>query len=115
MLHNKGSDRTWRDTPYPDIDFSWLWRNAAGGGQAMLKLAQGAKLPLHRHPGWEQIYLLEGRIRVNQHVLEMGDHLLVQAGDIHAVEALEPSVYLVTSECDGAELLMPDNLLAQAA
>lgn len=115
MLHNKGCDRVWRDTPYPDIDFSWLWRNAAGGGHAMLKLERGAKLPVHRHPGWEQIYLLEGRLRVNQHVLEAGDHLLVNAGDIHSIEALAASVYLVMSECEGAELLLPQNLDAKAA
>jgi quercetin dioxygenase-like cupin family protein len=115
MQHNKACEREWRDTPYPDIDFSWLWRNAVGGGHAMLKLAKGAKLPMHWHPGWEQIYLLEGRLRVNQHVLEAGDQLLIDAGDIHAIEALTASVYMVMSECEGAELVLSDELIAEAA
>ncbi len=108
MLHNQRSNRKWHDTPYPDIDFSSLWRNQYGGCHALLKLAPGACLPAHRHPGWEQIFLLEGKLKINCAILEAGDHVLLPAGEVHQVEALASSIYLVMSEKEGAELLMPE-------
>lgn len=91
--------------PIPGIAYAPLWRNDQGGGHTLLKLETGASLPLHRHPGWEQIHVIEGRLQVNDQVLEPGDHLILDAGDTHRVTALVPSIYLALSERAGAEIL----------
>ncbi|SUX30622.1 ChrR Cupin-like domain [Chromobacterium vaccinii] len=58
------TDWHWSPTPYPGVDFTWLRRNPDGGGSALLKLAKGAKLPLHQHPGTEQVFVTAGRLKV---------------------------------------------------
>ncbi|MEN2424517.1 cupin domain-containing protein [Chromobacterium vaccinii] len=102
------TDWHWSPTPYPGVDFTWLRRNPDGGGSALLKLAKGAKLPLHQHPGTEQVFVTAGRLKVGEHVLNKGDHLFIDAHVPHAVEALQSAVYLTLSESDGVELLEPD-------
>ncbi|WP_440027292.1 cupin domain-containing protein [Chromobacterium amazonense] len=93
--------------PYPGADFVWLRRNPDGGGSALLKLAKGAKLPLHQHPGTEQVFVTAGKLKVGEHVLNKGDHLFIDAHVPHTVEALQATVYLTLSETDGVELLEP--------
>ncbi len=102
------TDWHWSPTPYPGVDFTWLRRNPDGGGSALLKLAKGAKLPLHRHPGAEQVFVTAGRLKIGAHVLGKGDHLFIDAHVPHSVEALQSAVYLTVSENDGVELLPPD-------
>ncbi|POZ61881.1 cupin domain-containing protein [Chromobacterium alticapitis] len=102
------SDWHWSPTPFPGADFVWLRRNQGGGGSALLKLAKGARLPLHQHPGAEQVFVTAGKLKVGEHVLSKGDHLFIDANVPHAVEALQASVYLTVSETDGVELLESD-------
>ncbi|QTF09127.1 cupin domain-containing protein [Brenneria izadpanahii] len=109
MYYNNNAGRHYQPTPYPGISYAPLWRNNLGGGHTLLKLEAGASLPLHRHPGWEQIHVIKGRLQVNAQRLEPGDHLLLDAGESHSVKALEPSVYLALSEKAGAEMLVSND------
>lgn len=105
MHYDSKAKRTYQPTPYLGIAYVPLWRNDQGGGHTLLKLENGASLPLHRHPGWEQIHVIKGRLQVNDQILEPGDHLILDAGDTHRVTALMPSIYLALSERAGAEIL----------
>lgn len=105
MHYDSQAHRTYRPTPYPGIACAPLWRNDQGGGHTLLKLDAGASLPPHRHPGWEQIHLIEGRLQVNGQTLEPGDHLILEAGDTHRVVARVPSLYLALAERAGADIL----------
>ncbi|WP_051523729.1 cupin domain-containing protein [Zymobacter palmae] len=105
MHYDSNVHRTYHPTPYSGIAYAPLWRNDQGGGHTLLRLETGASLPLHRHPGWEQIHVIEGRLQVNDHILEPGDHLILAGSEAHRVTALAPSIYLALSERAGAEIL----------
>lgn len=48
--------------PFRDgIEASWLYRNGPDGpAAAFLRYLPGARVPLHRHRGYEHVYILRG-------------------------------------------------------
>src|SRR5262245_41625025 len=53
----------------------------------LLKFEAGASYPLHNHLGDEEIYLLEGDVRVGKHELKPGDYLYTPPEGKHAVSS----------------------------
>ncbi|UTH73520.1 cupin domain-containing protein [Chromobacterium sp. IIBBL 290-4] len=101
------NDYHWSRTPFPGVEFVWLRRNPDGGGSALIKLEKGASLPPHHHPGWEQVYVTAGKLKIGEHVLDHGDHLFIDRQVVHSVTALQPSTYLAMSETGGVEIIEP--------
>ena len=66
------------------------------GGVAYLRFAADGRSGAHRHPAGEDLYLVSGRLRVGEIVLEPGDFLHTPPGGVHDAEALEPSLALVS-------------------
>lgn len=67
-----------------------------GAGTAYLRFAAGGVAGPHRHPGGEDLYVVSGRIRVGEHVLEAGDFLHTLPGGVHDAEAAEDALVLVS-------------------
>src|SRR5260370_18205495 len=70
----------WRATPYAGIELCLLRQNEEKGGALLLKLAAGARFPLHDHPGGEEVYVVEGAVTIGGRKLAAGDHLWTQPG-----------------------------------
>ena len=51
----------------------------------LLKFEAGARYPLHDHPAGEEIFVLEGDIRLGKDHLRAGDYLFTAPGNLHAV------------------------------
>jgi len=51
----------------------------------LLKFEAGASYPLHSHPAGEEIFVLEGDIRLGKDELRAGDYLFTAAGNKHRV------------------------------
>ena len=62
------------------------------------KLKAGARGPMHTHEGAEHAYVLSGKVDVGGNVLSAGDYLYTEAGEIHALVALEDSVVFASTE-----------------
>lgn len=62
----------------------------------LLKFDAGAKYPGHIHPGGEEIFVLEGDIRLGKDRLQAGDYLYTVPGNIHAVHSEAGCVILVS-------------------
>ncbi|MBI5630306.1 MAG: cupin domain-containing protein [Elusimicrobia bacterium] len=105
MIFSLAKDRQWNPTVYEGIAFCWLWRNDAGGGTALLKLARGSSFPFHKHPGWEQIFLIEGSVEYCSQILGPGDHVFAGPGEVHRLVALQEAVFLGVVERDGVEVV----------
>ena len=45
----------------------------------MLKFDAGASYPTHNHPGGEEVFVLEGEVRIGQTQLNAGDYLYTNA------------------------------------
>lgn len=51
----------------------------------LLKFDPGASYPNHRHPGGEEVFVLEGEVRFGPHQLVKGDYLYTAPRDTHSV------------------------------
>ena len=78
----------------PGVALRILRRDAAGGMTFMVRMKAGAHAPLHGHPGGEETYLLEGRLKVCHRVdsggaalpdveLAPGEYLYAKPGEQH--------------------------------
>ncbi|MDR3419049.1 MAG: cupin domain-containing protein [Nevskia sp.] len=61
----------------------------------LLKFEPGASYPAHNHPGGEEIYVLEGDIRLGKDHLKAGDYLYTVPNNVHAVHSEGGCVVLV--------------------
>lgn len=95
----------WSKTPFSGVEFFWLSEKTENGRTAILKFEAHAELPLHNHPGWEQIYVLEGRLQINSEIYAANDFVLISASTDHSVLALEPSIYITISQMEGVKVL----------
>ena len=53
----------------------------------LLKFEAGASYPAHNHPGGEEIFVLDGEIRVGGDRLRAGDYLFTAPDNKHAVHS----------------------------
>ncbi|QMV16119.1 cupin domain-containing protein [Vibrio spartinae] len=96
---------TWSKTPFSGVEFFWLSEKTENGRTAILKFEEHAELPLHHHPGWEQIYVLDGRLQINSEIYAANDFVLIGARTDHSVLALEPSKYMTISQMEGVTVV----------
>ncbi|MCE0495676.1 cupin domain-containing protein [Vibrio salinus] len=99
------NNRVWSETPYRGIEFCWLSEKTESGRMALLKMQTGAELPLHYHPGWEQIFILEGSLEIADKTYCKGDFILIDAQTQHKIKAKEPSQYMTISEKEGVTVI----------
>ncbi|OLP60238.1 hypothetical protein BJF93_14835 [Xaviernesmea oryzae] len=105
MIHQQNLARQWKQTPYPGVAVAILAAYEEGGTQALLHFEAGARLPAHRHPGWESIYILEGSLEINGLIVLQGDHVLLPAGEVHEVVARETCIYMALSQRSGVDIM----------
>ena len=61
----------------------------------LLKFDAGATYPLHNHPGGEEIYVLEGDIKLGKDELKAGDYLFTAINNKHRVSTKNGCVVLL--------------------
>lgn len=61
----------------------------------LLRFEAGATYPPHNHPGGEEIYVLEGDIRLGKDRLQAGDYLYTAPDNKHAVRSEGGCIVLV--------------------
>lgn len=61
----------------------------------LLKFDAGATYPLHNHPGGEEIFVLEGDVKLGKDLLKTGDYLYTAVGGKHSVSSENGCVVLV--------------------
>lgn len=61
----------------------------------LLKFDAGATYPLHNHPGGEEIFVLEGDIKLGKDELKVGDFLYTAINNKHRVSTKNGCVVLV--------------------
>jgi len=70
---------------------------ASGSSSALLKFEPGASFPAHNHPGGEEVYVLEGDVRLGHYVLHRGDYLYTPPGGKHAASSRNGCLLLVSN------------------
>ena len=69
---------------------------ASGESSSLVRFAPGAAIPAHDHPGGEEVFVLEGDVRIGRHRMKAGDYLYTPPGVIHAASSEGGCVFLVT-------------------
>jgi anti-sigma factor ChrR (cupin superfamily) len=95
--------RDWRTLewqPFRDgIQAAWLYRNGDHGpAAAYLRYRPGAQAPLHWHPGYEHVFVLEGSQSDGRERYAAGSLLVSPPGSSHAIVSEEGCVVLVIWE-----------------
>lgn len=63
----------------------------------LLKFDAGAAYPLHTHPAGEEVFVLEGDIRLGKDHLYAGDYLYTAPDNLHAVRSDKGCIVLLKS------------------
>lgn len=91
----------WQRLAEPGISGVWVkvlrFDEAAGRAPTiLLKFAAGSRYPAHNHPGGEEIFGLEGEVRVGGHTVRPGDFLYTPPEGKHAVSSRLGGLVLLT-------------------
>lgn len=91
-----------RNSDYPPIDPAEALNRMHFDGMntRLIVAAKGCVIPRHGHERSEEVYVLSGRVRLNEDILEAGDLMRTEAGEFHEAEALEDSRILVMNTID---------------
>src|SRR5262245_31109800 len=87
----------WKPLRVPGISIKLL-RNDKESGEAtfLLRFEPGAAFPAHDHPAGEQVFVVEGDVRIGRERLTAGDYLYTPPLGIHAVSTERGCVLFVT-------------------
>lgn len=77
----------------------------------VLKAEPGARYPLHRHAALEEIYMLEGDLRIGEEVYGAGDYIRSNPGTIHAPDTRDGCMFFFHASLDD-EFLEEDVAIA---
>jgi quercetin dioxygenase-like cupin family protein len=61
----------------------------------LLKFEAGATYPLHQHPAGEEIFVIQGDIKLGKDELSAGDYLYTAPGNMHRVSTRNGCVVLL--------------------
>jgi quercetin dioxygenase-like cupin family protein len=86
----RGNEAEWRPLNEPGVTGilikTLMWDDEQKRAPTMLlKFDPGARYPVHNHPAGEEIYVIEGDIRLGKDHLRAGDYIYTAPGNIHAV------------------------------
>ena len=87
---------------YPKVDDTELLSRLQFDGlnTRVIVAKKGCMIPRHGHERSEEVFVLSGRVRLNDDILEAGDLIRTEAGEFHEAEALEDSRFLVMNTID---------------
>lgn len=67
-----------------------------GESTALVKFEAGTRFPAHNHPAGEEVFVVEGDLRIGPHDLRAGDYLYTPPNGKHAASSERGCVFLVT-------------------
>jgi anti-sigma factor ChrR (cupin superfamily) len=87
----------WRPLRVPGISIRLLRDDKESGESTfLLRFDAGASFPAHGHPAGEQVFVLEGEVRIGREHVKAGDYLYTPPTGIHTVSSESGCLLLVT-------------------
>lgn len=78
------ASKEWKALPFEGVFMKTLYRFEEGGSTVLIKMEPNSSFPLHTHPADEEVYVVEGEVRVGKYQLSQGDYLFTPQETIHA-------------------------------
>lgn len=98
MFAIKPEQQQWSPAKQAGVERAVLWEVAGGGRTSLIRMQKGAVIEMHGHLGKEEVYVLSGRMRLGDSILETGDYHHTSIGERHDVEAFEDTVFFAATE-----------------
>ena len=98
MYVKQAEQREWQSAGYSGGERAILHINKTEGRTSLVRIKAGARGPRHTHGAAEHAYVLSGKVEIAGHILGAGDYLYTEAGEEHALVALEDSVIYASTE-----------------
>ena len=98
MNVKRAAQREWMSAGYAGAERAILHINRTEGRTSVVRIKAGARGPRHTHGAGEHAYVISGKVDIGGHVLGPGDYLYTEAGEEHALVALEDSVLFASTE-----------------
>jgi len=93
----KSSEGEWQLTKIPGVTFKVLRAGAEkGAGTFLIRMSATCAYPAHVHPGGEEVWVVEGSMRVGGDRMSAGDYLYTPPGGAHDAESEEGCTFLVS-------------------
>ena len=78
----------WQPTMFPGVMIKILWKQEDGDAYTgLFQLAPGARLPMHRHTGVEQTFVLKGTLVDEDGECTAGNFVWRRPGSVHAAHS----------------------------
>lgn len=101
------NEAPWTPTPLPGIEMKILFCDAEKGSTTKLvRFEPGTRYPMHRHAGREEIYVIEGSLRVNGVLLGPGDYCRSEPGTEETGTFSETGGLALLVSCDRDEMVL---------
>lgn len=97
----------WQPGAVAGLERKQLTAADSSGGRttALIRLEPGTAYPGHRHAGVEELYLLEGDLRIGEFVMRSGDYCRAEPGTQHPDSHTVGGCLLIVTNSDRDELL----------
>jgi quercetin dioxygenase-like cupin family protein len=66
-----------------------------GAVTVLLRFDAGGRFPAHRHPAGEEVFVVDGEVRIGKERLGRGDYLYTEPDGVHAVSSESGGTILV--------------------
>lgn len=98
MYFKHTKEQQWISAGYDGAERAVLRMSASNGRTAVVRIKAGAQGPRHRHQAGEDVLVISGKINLGGTVMGPGDYAWTEAGEEHALTAIEDSVIYVASD-----------------
>ena len=76
-----GATAEWKAGRIPGISVKLLRRDTeSGASSSLVRFAPGTTFPAHDHPAGEEVYVVDGEVRIGSHLMKTGDYLYTPPG-----------------------------------
>jgi quercetin dioxygenase-like cupin family protein len=92
-----GSTAEWRVSKLgAGVSVKVLRRDEASGAlTVLLRFDPGGHFPAHRHPAGEEVFVVEGEVRIGKERFRQGDYIYTEPQGVHAVSSEPGGTILV--------------------
>ena len=98
LLIRRSAEGAWEETGVDGVRVKRLLMDEARNQfTALVRMAPGSSYPRHVHNSAEECLVLEGDIRMGDHVLRAGDYQYAPADSLHGVQSTEGGCLLLIS------------------
>lgn len=106
VLFVRSERMPWAAHPHADVLVKRLHHDPRRGYRtSLVRLRPGDKYPSHRHSDVEEVYLIDGDLRVNGVAMSPGDYCRAEPGSVHHEVVTEGGCTFIVVSCEHDEIL----------